>query len=143
MDLKTRPCLALLLGLMAPLVAAAQPGLNTNATIIYYDSAGNATLDPAEPQNGSSYSHETLLALYETVIRFDQNGNLTPGLAKSWDMSPDLLELTLHIRSGASFHDGAKVNAEAIRRNFERNAALGRRAGNVVADTARLIKTID
>lgn len=145
MDLKIGPSMALWLGLgvLAPFAVAAQPALNTNATIVYYDSSGNATLDPAEPQNGSSYSHETLLALYETVIRFDQNGNLTPGLAQSWAMSPDLTELTLHIRSGATFHDGVAVNAEAIKRNFERNAALGRRAGNVVADTARLIETID
>ena len=143
MDLKIGPSLALFAGLIMPLGVAAQPALNTNATIVYYDSSGNATLDPAEPQNGSSYSHETLLALYETVIRFDQDGKLTPGLAQSWEMAPDLTELTLHIRTGATFHDGVKVNAEAIKRNFERNAALGRRAGNVVADTARLIKTID
>ena len=145
MDLKIGPALLLLAGWLigsAPAVAE-EPAVNTNAVIVYYDSSGNATLDPAEPQNGSSYSHETLLALYETVIRFDQDGNLTPGLAKSWAMSSDLTELTLHLRSGATFHDGVNVNADAIKRNFKRYAALGRRAGNVVADTARLIKTID
>ena len=143
MDLKIGPRLALCVGLIAPIGAVAQQTLNTSATIVYYDSSGNATLDPAEPQNASSYSHETLLALYETIIRFDRDGKLTPGLAQSWEMSSDLTELVLHIRKGATFHDGVKVNADAIKRNLERNAALGRRAGNVVADTARLIKTID
>jgi peptide/nickel transport system substrate-binding protein len=145
MDLKIGPALMLLTGLLlgSPCAVAAETALNTNAVIIYYDSSGNATLDPAEPQNGSSYSHETLLALYETLIRFDQDGNLTPGLAQSWEMSPDLMQLTLDLRPGATFHDGTKVNAEAVKRNFERNAALGRKAGNVVADTARLIKTIE
>ena len=81
---------------------------NTKAVIIYYDSSGNATLDPAEPQNASSYSHETLLAVYDTLIRFDQNGNLTPGLAESWKINSDLTELTLKLRHGVTFHDGTK-----------------------------------
>ncbi len=116
---------------------------NPKATIIYYDSAGNMTLDPAEPQNGSSYSHETLLAIYDTIIRFDQDGNLTPGLAESWKMNADLTELTLKLRHGVTFHDGAPFNASAVKYNFERNAALGRRAGNAVADTAQLITAIE
>src|SRR4051794_7510747 len=116
---------------------------DTNAVIVYYDSSGNATLDPAEPQNGSSYSHEALLAIYDTLIRFDQDGNLTPGLAQSWTISPDLTELTFTMRPGAIFHDGVKVDADAVKRNFERSAALGRRAGNVMIDTFQLITTIE
>ena len=46
---------------------AAEP--NANASLIYYDMAGNETLDPAEPQNNSSYSHEALLAIFDTLIR--------------------------------------------------------------------------
>ena len=120
-----------------------ETAFNPNAVIVYYDSSGNATLDPAEPQNGSSYSHEALLAIYETLIRFDQDGNLTPGLAESWKLSDDLTELTLHLRHGVTFHDGTPFNADAVRRNFERSAALGKRAGNTVADTFRQIATIE
>ena len=54
MDLKIGPRLALCVGLIAPIGAVAQQTLNTSATIVYYDSSGNATLDPAEPQNASS-----------------------------------------------------------------------------------------
>src|SRR3954465_10778331 len=79
--------------LSGPGSARAAETFNTDAVLIYYDSSGNATLDPAEPQNGSSYSHETLLALYDTLIRFDQQGRLTPGLAESWQMNDDLTEL--------------------------------------------------
>src|SRR3954454_7789353 len=93
---------------------AEEAGYNANAVIVYYDSSGNATLDPAEPQNGSSYSHEALLAIYDTLIRFDQDGNLTPGLAQSWTISPDLTELTFTMRPGAIFHDGVKVDADAV-----------------------------
>jgi peptide/nickel transport system substrate-binding protein len=148
--MKTRPssgllmAIPMLLALHWPASAKDDPGkFNTNAVIVYYDSSGNATLDPAEPQNGSSYSHETLLAIYDTLIRFDQDGNLTPGLAESWKINEDLTELTLKLRHGVTFHDGTKFDADAVKRNFERNAALGKRAGNVMADTFQQITLIE
>ena len=123
--------------------ARAAETFNTDTVLIYYDSSGNATLDPAEPQNGSSYSHETLLALYDTLIRFDQQGRLTPGLAESWQMNDDLTELTLKLRHNVTFHDGTKFDAAAVKRNFERSAALGKRAGNTVADTFQQIAVVE
>jgi peptide/nickel transport system substrate-binding protein len=136
---------ALTVSICAPARSAAKDEgpFNTEATIVYYDSSGNATLDPAEPQNGSSYSHETLLAIYDTLIRFDQDGRLTPGLAESWKVNEDLTELTLNLRHGVTFHDGTKFDADAVKRNFERSAALGKRAGNTVADTFRQIVAIE
>ena len=127
---------------LSPAVRAAEK-YNTESVLIYYDSSGNATLDPAEPQNGSSYSHETLLALYDTLIRFDQEGRLTPGLAESWSINDDLTELTLKLRRGVTFHDGTKFDAAAVKRNFERSTALGKRAGNTMADTFQQIAVIE
>jgi peptide/nickel transport system substrate-binding protein len=123
--------------------SATAAAVNTNAVIVYYDSSGNATLDPAEPQNGSSYSHETLLAIYDTLIRFDQDGRLTPGLAESWTINHDLTELTLKLRHGVTFHDGTAFNADAVKRNFERSTALGKRAGNIMADTFQQIVAVE
>jgi len=123
--------------------SAADPAVNTNANLIFYDSSGNATLDPAEPQNGSSYSHESLLAIYDTLIRFDQVGNLTPGLAESWTTSPDLTELTFKLRPGVVFHDGTKLTADVVTKNFERNIALGKRAGTALADTYQQFAAIE
>ena len=120
---------------------AAEP--DPAATIVYYDSAGNETLDPAEPQNNSSYSHETLLALYDTLIRMDDAGVPRPGLAESWTRNADLTEITLKLRPGATFHDGTPVNAEAVRKNFARGAALGRRAGGTIFETFNLVAAIE
>lgn len=132
--------------LCAALPARAQttaPATNTEATVVYYDMAGNATLDPAEPQNNSTYSHEALLAIFEPLIRLDDAGVPGPGLADSWTRNAELTELTLHLRPGAVFHDGTPVNAEAVRRNFERSAALGKRAGGTVAETFALISSYE
>ena len=131
----------LFLAVAATPALAAEP--NTSATLIYYDMAGNETLDPIEPQNNSSYSHEALLAIYEPLIRLDDAGNPAPGLAESWTRNADLTELTLKLRHGVTFHDGTPFNAEAVKRNFDRMAALGGRAGTTVIETFKLIDSVD
>ncbi|MDV3125489.1 ABC transporter substrate-binding protein [Mycobacterium sp. 21AC1] len=45
---------------------------------------------------------------------------LRPGLADSWDISPDGLDYTFHIRQGVTFHDGTRLNAEAVEYNIRR-----------------------
>ncbi len=139
-----RLCGAAVLAACLPAQAlAAGETPNPNASLIYFDSSGNMTLDPSDPQNASSYSHESLLAIYDTIIRFDQAGNLEPGLAESWSMNADLTELTLKLRKGVTFHDGTVFNADAVKRNFERNIALGGRASNTVAEILKLISAIE
>ena len=45
---------------------------------------------------------------------------LAPGLATSWDISPDGLSYTFHLRQGVKFHDGTEFNAEAVDYNIRR-----------------------
>ena len=120
---------------------AAEP--DRTATIVYYDLAGNETLDPADTQNNSSYSHEVLMALYDGLIRMDDAGTPGPGLAESWTRNDDLTEITLKLRRGVTFHDNTPFNADAVKTNFERNMALGRRAGGTVYEAMNLIAAID
>ena len=44
-----------------------------------------------------------------------------PGLATSWEVSPDAKVYTFKLRQGVKFHDGTPVDAEAIKFNIERN----------------------
>ena len=117
-------------------VQAAEP--DPAASLVYFDMAGNETLDPAEPRNNSRHSHEGLLAIYETIIRLAGADPPGPGLAASWARNADLTDLTLKLRPGVFFHDGEPVNAEAVCENFERGAALGRRAGGTTFETFNL-----
>ncbi len=116
---------------------------NPNATLVYYNLAGNQTLDPADPQNNSSYAHDSLLAIFDTLIRLDDAGNPGPGLAESWTRSPMLDEITLVLRQGASFHDGSPVTAATVAQSFERNTALDRRAGASVREAMGLISAVE
>lgn len=127
------------------LAAAADkpPAPNSAASLIYYDMAGNETLDPAEPQNNSSYSHEALLAIFDSLVRLDAAGLPGPGLAESWTRNPDLTEITFKLRPGVTFHDGTPFNAAAVQKNFERSTALGRRAGGTTYETFSLIAGVE
>ena len=111
---------------LLPSVALAADS-NPNATIVYYDAVGNETLDPAEPQSGSSFSQEVLLALYDTLVRLDDAGNPTPGLAESWKASADLTSFTLALRRGVKFHDGSELTADVVKQNLQRYIGLARR----------------
>ena len=56
----------------------------------------------------------------EPILRFKTGTvDLEPCLATTWDISPDGLTYTFHLRS-ASFHDGTPVNASAIKLNYDR-----------------------
>lgn len=58
--------------------------------------------------------------LYETLVQADENGNLSGQLAVSWEVSPDALVYTFHLRVGVRFHDGTPCDAAAVRRSFLR-----------------------
>ena len=122
---------------------AADPAVNPDATLVFYNLAGNQTLDPADPQNNSSFAHDSLLAIYETLIRLDDAGNPGPGLAEAWTRSPDLTDIVLTLRKGATFHDGTLVTAAAVAQSFERNSALGKAAGSSIQEAMGLIAAIE
>ena len=45
---------------------------------------------------------------------------IEPALAKSWDIAPDGLTYTFHLRDGVKFHDGTDFNADAVKFTFDR-----------------------
>ncbi|CAN5485006.1 ABC transporter substrate-binding protein [soil metagenome] len=59
--------------------------------------------------------------LYDRLVTFDDNENLIPGLALSWEISEDGLEYTLKLRDGVLFHDGTPFDAEAVKFNIQRH----------------------
>jgi peptide/nickel transport system substrate-binding protein len=46
--------------------------------------------------------------------------SLRPGLAESWEVSPDGTVYTFHIRPGVTFHDGTPLDAAAVEFNIRR-----------------------
>ncbi|AUH40846.1 ABC transporter substrate-binding protein [Streptomyces sp. CMB-StM0423] len=65
-------------------------------------------------------------ALYDPLIREDLSARtdrapaLRPGLAESWKSAPDARGYTLELRKGVTFADGARLDADAVKLNFDR-----------------------
>lgn len=67
------------------------------------------TLDPAK----ALYTTEKtmLLHAYETLLIYDENHQLVPGQAESFEVSPDGLTYTFRLRDGLAWSDGSKLTA--------------------------------
>ncbi len=56
----------------------------------------------------------TRLQVAETLVDADEKGVLRPGLASSWQASPDQRTWTFELAPGAVFHDGSPVTAQQV-----------------------------
>lgn len=59
-------------------------------------------------------------AIYDYLVVFDDEMNLVPSLAESWEVSSDATEWTFRLREGVMFHDRTPFNAEAVKFSLER-----------------------
>lgn len=58
--------------------------------------------------------------IYDQLIAYDEQNNLIPGLASSYEISPDGKTYTFHLRKGVKFHHGREMVAEDVRYSIER-----------------------
>ncbi|TMG85146.1 MAG: ABC transporter substrate-binding protein, partial [Betaproteobacteria bacterium] len=63
-------------------------------------------------------------ALCDKLVDIDENLNIVPQLATSYQWSPDNKALTLKLRQGVTFHDGEKFDAAAVKYNIERHKTM-------------------
>lgn len=64
----------------------------------------------------------------ETLVRFDEKGELIPGLAQEWDISEDNLSWTFKIRENVKFSNGDIMTPELVKASLERTFELAPRA---------------
>jgi len=63
-------------------------------------------------------------ALCDKLVDIDENLKIVPQLATSWEWSKDQKSLTMKIRPGVTFHDGEKLDANAVKFNIERHKTM-------------------
>src|SRR3954468_7189785 len=59
--------------------------------------------------------------LCDKLFDLDEKLNIVPQLATSYEWSADNKALTIKLRSGVTFHDGEKLDAQAVKFNLERH----------------------
>ena len=69
----------------------------------YNEPTGIATLDPAFAKNQSIMW--PIHQLYNTLVEIDTGLQIIPSLARSWEISPDRLRYTFHLRKHIFFQD--------------------------------------
>jgi peptide/nickel transport system substrate-binding protein len=65
--------------------------------------------EPATLLSANSASHPVQLVgakIYDALVRLDENFEMQPVLAKSWEIAPDALSWTFQLRENATWHDG-------------------------------------
>lgn len=104
--------------------ATAEPGggeekvIKTSLYWDYYD------LDPA------TFAHKQpnaiVTGIYETLVTYDENMELQPLLAESWEVNQDGMEFVFHLRKGVLFHKGyGEMKASDVVFTFQRMKDIG------------------
>lgn len=110
-------------------------------TPTYFFTAEPRSLDPALSTDVPT--GEVSALLYETLVRYDVEGRLIPGLATRWETSADGRTYTFHLDPAARFSDGRPVQAryvdEAFRRVLRPGAGGGRTWPLLPIDGARAV----
>ncbi len=88
------------------------------------------TLDPALTQDSTSASY--IVEIFSGLVTLNQDLEVVPDIADSWELSDDDTTYTFHLRDDAKFHDGKPVTAQDFKYSIERACAPA--TGSVVAD---------
>ena len=75
-------------------------------------------LDPASVEDGDTI--DVLSQVYEGLVTWNEKTEPTPNLAEKWDVSPDGLTYTFHLKKGVKFHNGAEMTAEDVKYSWDR-----------------------
>ena len=87
--------------------------------------------------------------VYDNLVKVDQDNEVVPELASSYEASSDDLVWTFDLREGTTFHDGTPIDGEAVVANFQRlldgkdsNPLVGGYLGKVASVTAPDASTV-
>lgn len=122
-------CAAALVGIAAGIItgriAGAGPQVDTprrGGTFRISHGSALSNLLPWEIHPGTISS---IMPAVETLVMVDRGGRVHPKLAERWEVARDLSSVTLYLRRGVRFHDGAEFNAEAVKWNLDKHLEAG------------------
>jgi peptide/nickel transport system substrate-binding protein len=81
----------------------------------------SAEPDQLDPHKTTAYaSFQVLENVYDTLVQPDENLQMAPALAESWETSDDQLTWTFKLREGVKFHNGDDFTAEDVVYSYDR-----------------------
>ncbi len=79
---------------------------------------GPITLDPVISSEMSSHAY--VMQIFSGLVRLNDELEVVPDIAESWEKSEDGKVFIFHLRHGVKFHDGKEVKAEDFKYSWER-----------------------
>jgi peptide/nickel transport system substrate-binding protein len=109
--------------------AAASTAGTTDANTLVYGLGFDVddTLDPQVTNYDSTI--RITLNICEPLLWESEPGKFQPGLAESWEVSPDATTYTFKLKQNVKFTDGTPFNAEAVKFAFDRVMDPATKAG--------------
>ena len=83
-------------------------------------------------QSGSSLDQLLIGNVYEGLVARNEKNQVSPSLAKSWDVSKDGLRYTFHLRKDSVFSNGHKLTAKDAAWSFNELVSKQYRGSNMV-----------
>ena len=113
----------------APTSAPSSPQIKNPDTMIEATISGPESLDPSWAYDTASA--DVILNVYETLVfpNKDSATSFVPMLATSWDISPDGMTYTFHIRQGVKFQQGQDLTPQDVAYSLWRTMILDRAGG--------------
>ena len=116
-------------------------GIKGGGTYISNETENIRSMDPVGINDviSAHVSHQ----IYDLLVDLDSSLHLTPALATRWEISPDGLLYTFHLRKGVMFHDnacfpggkGREMTAADVKYSYDR--ILDQRTGSLGFDYYR------
>jgi peptide/nickel transport system substrate-binding protein len=120
---------SVLLAMLGPAIARTRPRYGGTLRV-------DTRSDPLKAPDGIARK-----LLFDTLTQVDDNGEVLPGLAVSWESQSASHRWQFHLRSGVRFHDGSPLTADAVVQSL--SSACTRCAWHVRAVGDSIIFTSD
>ncbi len=123
------------------LTAAVKP--TYGGTIRYPLSISIDAPDPA--YSNLTGTRGVMLAIFDNIVEFTPDGPISPGLTRSWAFSSDGKIITFNLTRNARFTDGTRVDATAVKWNFDRylDKSVGSPRSAEIAPPLERVEVVD
>ncbi|NQX25879.1 ABC transporter substrate-binding protein [Microbacteriaceae bacterium VKM Ac-2854] len=98
-------------------------GSSRSDTVIIGTGATPQSLDPILASDVQT--DFTDAAMYDKLVSYDENGELSPQISTEWSYSADATSVTLTLRDDVVFHSGTKLTAADVVYTLDRDKRLG------------------
>lgn len=121
-----------------------EPAAGSEAQVHVLRVGIGADLTRLDPHFGSGSQTDSLVLsnVFDGLLMRDpKTMKLEPYVAESWEVSPDGLRYTFHLRHGIKFHDGDELTSDDVKWSFERTATY--EGSSLASQFSGVVKSVE